>query len=160
MAAGPSPYKSWRLAVLWLGLQIFCTIALGAPQAVDHAHNITYIGTATDGVESFLGVRFGQDTANYRFLHPKPFSYQQSSTVQATQAGPACPQATTEMFLGLNEAAGVTVLSEDCLNLRVDRPMGTTPSAKLPVMVWIYGGMYHAPMHYVRLSSHRIRRDW
>lgn len=34
----------------------------------------------------------------------------------------------------------VTHMSEDCLTLRVDRPAGTSASAKLPVMVWIYGG--------------------
>ena len=33
-----------------------------------------------------------------------------------------------------------TAPAEDCLYLNVWRPAGTSPSAKLPVMFWIYGG--------------------
>lgn len=36
--------------------------------------------------------------------------------------------------------AQITGSSEDCLTLNVFRPAGTTASASLPVMVWIYGG--------------------
>lgn len=32
--------------------------------------------------------------------------------------------------------------SEDCLTLSVLAPEGTKPNAKLPVMVWIYGGAF------------------
>jgi para-nitrobenzyl esterase len=33
-------------------------------------------------------------------------------------------------------------MSEDCLTLNVWRPAGAAPGAKLPVMVWIYGGAF------------------
>ncbi len=35
-------------------------------------------------------------------------------------------------------------MSEDCLNLNVVRPKGVSEDAKLPVMVWIYGGAFFA----------------
>lgn len=34
----------------------------------------------------------------------------------------------------------ISNVGEDCLTLDIRRPAGTTPDAKLPVLVWIYGG--------------------
>lgn len=31
-------------------------------------------------------------------------------------------------------------MSEDCLSINVFRPAGLNATAKLPVMVWVYGG--------------------
>lgn len=33
-------------------------------------------------------------------------------------------------------------MSEDCLSINVFRPAGLNATAKLPVMVWIYGGSF------------------
>jgi carboxylesterase type B len=119
---------------------IYVAIAETQPQAIDHAHNITYRGANINGVESFQGIRFGQDTSGAnRFKHPKAFSYATDRIVQATTAGASCPQNTVQTFLGITQDNGVT-LSEDCLNLLVVRPRGTKQNANLPVMVWIYGG--------------------
>src|SRR5207244_11824094 len=38
------------------------------------------------------------------------------------------------------DAPAARVPSEDCLYLNVWRPASAAPAAKLPVMVWIYGG--------------------
>ena len=128
-----------RLAILVL-FHVWTILSQSAPQAIDKIHNITYAGATQNGVESFQGIRFGQDTSGAnRFMHPKPFSYANHTTVQATKAGAACPQNTVQSFLGntVNESVS---LSEDCLNLLVVRAPGTKPNANLPVMVWIYGG--------------------
>ncbi len=112
----------------------------GAPRATDQSHNIVYSGAAFDGIESFQGIRFGHDTSGVnRFKHPTAFTYQNDSTVDATQPGAACPQNTVQTFLGITQNETVS-LSEDCLNLLVVRAGGTKQDAKLPVMVWIYGG--------------------
>lgn len=116
--------------------------AAAAPKVVDHAHNLTYVGTTSTGVEHFLNIRYGQDTGGVnRFRHPVAYTYKSNTVVQATKLGPACPQKTDESLFGFSSDGGITQLSEDCLSLRVDRPFGTTQDAKLPVMVWIYGGM-------------------
>ena len=52
-----------------------------------------------------------------------------SGVRDATSFGPQCRQPS---------GAGV----EDCLQLNVFTPLGTTPSSKLPVMVWIHGGAF------------------
>ena len=142
--ADPRQNLTMRLATLLSLLFSLVSLILGQgpPQATDSARNITYSGARFDGIESFQGIRFGQDTSGLnRFKHPKPFIYPNDSTVDATQPGAACPQNTVQTFLGITQNETVT-LSEDCLNLLVVRPAGTKLSAKLPVMVWIYGGEY------------------
>ncbi|RAL12660.1 carboxylesterase family protein [Aspergillus homomorphus CBS 101889] len=59
--------------------------------------------------------------------------------VNATQAGAACPQP-QQAVSSLPLFDNITSMSEDCLTLRIDRPASTPASAKLPVLVWIYGG--------------------
>lgn len=97
-------------------------------------------GTSAHNVESFLNIRFGENTAgNNRFAAPKPFQYPSGTVVNGTAVGAACPQQTdfgSELF----DTIPASRISEDCLSLRVDRPAHTNSSAKLPVMVWIYGG--------------------
>ncbi|RAL03369.1 alpha/beta-hydrolase [Aspergillus ibericus CBS 121593] len=102
--------------------------------------DVWFTGTAGNETESFLNIRFGQDTSgSNRFAPPKPYAYPAGSVVNATQSGAACPQQkdpipTFPLF------DNVTHISEDCLTLRVDRPAHTSPSDRLPVLVFIYGG--------------------
>jgi carboxylesterase type B len=111
-----------------------------APSVTDQSSHITYKGKTSNNVESFLNIRFGQDTGGAnRFLHPKPFSYPDSTVVDASKSGSACPQQKIPVQ-GFDAFDNVTNFSEDCLTLRIDRPAGTDASAKLPVFVWIYGG--------------------
>lgn len=124
---------------------ILCAaLAVGAQAQVtvhDSQHNLTYTGYNHLGVENFQGIKYGQDTSGQnRFKHPQAYTYPTGTTVDATKAGPACPQNTSQTLGGFTENPGVYNMSEDCLNLRIARPPGTAASANLPVMVWIYGG--------------------
>lgn len=101
--------------------------------------NATYQGLYKDQVETFLGIRYGQDTGGAnRFKPPRPFV--PSGVIEAKDPGPACPQ-----LLGLNAVppylGNVTETSEDCLRLNIYRPNGTTHHDRLPVMLYIHGGM-------------------
>jgi carboxylesterase type B len=111
-----------------------------ALSVTDPSNQVTYNGKSSNNVESFLNIRFGQDTGGAnRFLHPKPFSYPNGTMVDASAPGAACPQQKVPVP-GFNAFDNVTTASEDCLTLRIDRPAGTSASDKLPVLVWIYGG--------------------
>ncbi|KAF8325147.1 Carboxylesterase family-domain-containing protein [Cantharellus anzutake] len=72
-----------------------------------------------------------------RFAKPRPLKPNPSHKVDATKYGKAC-------FQPLDFAPGLTVsdLSEDCLSINVFRPSNLPHGAKLPVMVWIYGGSF------------------
>lgn len=110
------------------------------PLVQDAIFDIGYRGTSSEGIESFLNIRFGQDTSgSNRFAAPKPFIYQAGTLVNATAPGAACPQQKVPIA-GFPIFDNVTNISEDCLTLRIDRPANTTADAKLPVLLWIYGG--------------------
>lgn len=104
----------------------------------DDKNQVTYRGTSHDGIETFQNVRFAHDTSGKRrFAPPEPYLPPPGSEIDATSPGPACPQVKDAMppfFAETDE------ISEDCLNLRISRPSGTTPSSKLPVVVWVHGG--------------------
>lgn len=111
-----------------------------APRVVDSKRGITYEGLNRNGAEVFLGVPYAEDTSGaYRFKAPRPKQYARGAVVKATAHGPACPQVTGS-DLHLFAITPVVDISEDCLNLVIGRPQGTTSESKLPVMVWIYGG--------------------
>lgn len=111
-----------------------------APVVTDTGLNVTYHGTGIDSVESFLNIRFAEDTSGEnRFAAPKPFTYADGTIVNASAPGAACPQQKVPVQ-GFSVFSNVTNVSEDCLTLRVDRPANTTADAKLPVLLWIYGG--------------------
>ncbi|KIW13800.1 hypothetical protein PV08_08992 [Exophiala spinifera] len=107
---------------------------------LNSSKNITFRGALADGVESFLNIRFGEDTSSKnRFAAPKPYVYPDNLVVDASQPGAACPQQKVP-FPTFPIFDNVTRISEDCLTLRVDRPANLSSFAKLPVMVFIYGG--------------------
>ncbi|KAJ5168952.1 carboxylesterase [Penicillium canariense] len=107
---------------------------------VDIENRVRFHGSSASNIESFINIRFGQNTGgSNRFAAPKPYSYPYGSVVNATQPGAACPQQKVPIQ-GLAVFDNVTHISEDCLTLRVDRPANTSRTSKLPVMVYIYGG--------------------
>ncbi|KAL4072141.1 Alpha/Beta hydrolase protein [Scleroderma citrinum] len=110
--------------------------------------------------ESFLGVPFAQPPiGNLRFNKPvSPSSF--TGVKNATWYGNACPQmpllaagvplpdnpglSGVTFYLGELQPHGIVAASEDCLYINVVRPAGVPSGAKLPVVVWIYGGGFMA----------------
>ncbi|XXH00193.1 hypothetical protein Hte_006535 [Hypoxylon texense] len=108
------------------------------PTVIDSAKDIAYIGSLSSGVEHFQNIFYGEDTSGKnRFAPPIPVTPARGSVIDATQPGAWCPQGLGDV---LPFTSRVTNISENCLSLRLARPRGTKPGAKLPVAVWIHGG--------------------
>jgi carboxylesterase type B len=112
--------------------------------------NGTVTGSTSGGVDSFVGIPFAQPpTGSLRLKPPQPLTTG-FGTISATGIAPACPQfyfTTGEIpdaivgdLLDLPLFQWVQNESEDCLTIDVRRPSGTKASAKLPVLVYIFGG--------------------
>ncbi|GAA6043733.1 hypothetical protein JCM8097_000499 [Rhodosporidiobolus ruineniae] len=147
-------------------LLLFCSLGVAIPIEKRAAPSVTttygtWTGGTSSSVEYFRGIPYGQaPTGSLRFAAPVKDT-QSYGTHDATAYGKVCPQMNfaNGVFPGFfNDLAQdivdlVTSLpiftdlaasdaSEDCLNLNVFRPSGTTSADKLPVMVWIFGGAF------------------
>ena len=96
-------------------------------------------GVVDDGVVSYKGIPFAAPpVGDLRWRPPQPVA-PWTGVRQAAEFGADCMQGR----FGPPPAPGAPaarVPSEDCLYLNVWRPASAAPGAKLPVMVWIYGG--------------------
>jgi len=96
-------------------------------------------GALEDGVVSYKGVPFAAPpVGDLRWRPPQPPA-RWTDVRQAREFGADCMQGR----FGPPPAPGAPAApmpSEDCLYLNVWRPASAAPGAKLPVMVWIYGG--------------------
>ncbi len=106
--------------------------ATPAPAPAATVNTTTYTGLARNGVDVFLGIRYGQDTSGaQRFRPPRAYAPPaNAAVVAATDGGPACAQADSDG----------AAISEDCLRLNVVRPKGSHPGSRHAVMVFIHGG--------------------
>lgn len=112
--------------------------------AVDGLKGVTYRGLERNGIEVFLNIPYGQDTGGpSRFSPPRAQVLPRGTIVDATEYGPACPQALGPWVIPLS-LTNVTEMSENCLNLSVARPKGACKGHGLPVMVFIHGGSFWA----------------
>ncbi len=92
----------------------------------------TLNGATEDDVQVFRDIPFAAaPVGDLRWRAPQP-GPSWAGARDATAFGPICPQTTGQYTKDLKQ-------SEDCLSLNVWSP-NTTAAAKLPVMVWIYGG--------------------
>lgn len=83
------------LSLLTLASTVAAAAAAGATAIVLNCESssakVTYRGLALDGIETFLGVPYAQDTSgSNRFKPPRPYVPQSGSTIDATKPGPAC----------------------------------------------------------------------
>lgn len=123
-----------------------------APTVVAPSPGATVVGKSLLGVETFNGIPFAKPpTGNLRLKPPQPLT-SSVGKVDGTQVPKACPQ----FFFSLDQSnfpanvlgtilntplfQTVTNAGEDCLTVNVQRPVGTTSSSKLPVLLWIFGG--------------------
>jgi para-nitrobenzyl esterase len=116
-------------------------LALGLAGAA-HAADVVKVesgqlqGVAKDGVIAFKGVPYAAaPVGDLRWRPPQPAA-KWSGIRSAAEYGHDCAQKPFP-----SDAAPLgTAPAEDCLVLNVWRPESAPANAKLPVMVWIYGG--------------------
>lgn len=122
------------------------TVIISKPKA-------TVIGsTDLNKIDKFNGIPFAlPPTAHLRLKPPQPIQTS-IGTIKATSTAKSCPQflfSTDKKDIPSSIIATLTNIpifqeitnaAEDCLTLDVRRPSGTQPDAKLPVLVWIFGG--------------------
>ena len=130
--------RTRALTTLFSGVStLFVTAALAAtadPARV-HIDAGDVLGTSADGVVAFKGIPFALPPVGaLRWRAPQAVK-SWTGTREATKFGPDCAQ---EPFPGDAAPLGVGA-DEDCLYVNVWTP-AKRGSAKLPVMVWIYGG--------------------
>ncbi|KAK7437475.1 hypothetical protein VKT23_018546 [Stygiomarasmius scandens] len=136
-----------------LAVVLHSTLTAAAPLAgptvtLDSA---TVTGATLLGVDRFLGIPFAEPpTGNNRFRLPVPIP-EYTTSFDALQMGPACPQQAINLPLPESLPANVTDFlintafgaifpdDEDCLTINVVRPAGTASDANLPVVAWIFG---------------------
>jgi para-nitrobenzyl esterase len=91
-------------------------------------------GETEDDVQVFKNIPYvAAPIGDLRWRAPQP-GPNWTGARDATDFGPICPQNLTQYTRSLRQ-------SEDCLSLNV-WTLNTTSAAKLPVMVWIYGGAF------------------
>ncbi|KAH6950232.1 carboxylesterase [Fusarium avenaceum] len=112
----------------------------------------TVLGNVMNKVESFGGIPYAEAPEGKLRLRPPKRLQKSLGTFDATGPAGACPQMLSStkskdvLFQLLGSIANlpfvqtVTGQSEDCLTITVARPEGTKANAKLPVLLWIFGG--------------------
>lgn len=95
-------------------------------------------GVELDGVHRFAGIPFAKPPVGPLRFRPPQASGPWEGVLDATAFGAVSPQSPSilDMVFGFEEPRQ----DEDCLTLNVWAPAEATPTAALPVMVWIHGG--------------------
>ena len=89
-----------------------------------------------DGVRAYLGIPYAAPpVGDLRWAAPRPVTWQ--GVRNADRTGPECIQVLRPH--GINHYFGEEATSEDCLFMNIWAP-ASKPAAKLPVVVFIYGG--------------------
>jgi para-nitrobenzyl esterase len=137
--------REWAGSRTTLLLLSLAAIAPGTPassQTPPQVHPLVRVdggelqGIVDDGVASFKGIPFAAPPiADLRWRPPQPAA-KWTGVRQAAEFGADCMQGR----FGPPPPPGAPQPSEDCLFVNVWRPASATPTAKLPVMVWIHGG--------------------
>lgn len=125
-----------KIALALTALALPGTLAAKTPLAETHAGKVA--GTVEQGVAIFRGIPFAAPPlGENRWRSPQPVTPWQGVR-DASAFGHDCMQTP---FPG-DEAPLRTTPAEDCLYLNVWKPAAAKAGAKLPVLVWIYGGAF------------------
>ncbi|KAF8073584.1 carotenoid ester lipase precursor [Lyophyllum atratum] len=139
---------------IFILLGVWASVVNAAPLVAPTVQldSATVTGTNSGRVSKFLGIPFAKPpTGDLRFRLPQPIPAYTGS-VSATSFGLSCPQQaiTLPILTGLAAEAVDYIVnsifglvfpdSEDCLTVNVVKPASATPTSKLPVIVWIFGG--------------------
>jgi para-nitrobenzyl esterase len=131
-----TPMKRWGVAAFGLLFGLVLASAAGASPDRVSIHDGRLKGVIKDGVASFKDIPFAAPPlGDLRWRSPQPPAPWRGVR-DASDYGPACLQMTTFLL-----RPGATQ-SEDCLTVNVFTPAHRAAGAKLPVMVWIYGGAF------------------
>jgi para-nitrobenzyl esterase len=123
-----------RRLVLAAALLLFGSIEADAAKIAIRIDQGILNGGTEDDVQVFKNIPYvAAPTGDLRWRAPQP-GPSWTGARDATDFGPICPQKPGQYTSDLKQ-------SEDCLSLNVWSP-NTTSTAKLPVMVWIYGGAF------------------
>ncbi len=128
------------MKVLWISATLAVAALLCARPAAAQIGIVSVTGgrvegVTTDGVTSFKGIPFAAPpVGNLRWREPQPV-VPWSGVKKADRFAPGCMQDSRWIKLFGEPPA----MSEDCLYLNVWTP-ARSARARLPVMVWIYGG--------------------
>ena len=123
-----------------------------APTVIAPLPAATVVGRSLLNVETFNGIPFAKPpVGKLRLKPPQPLT-SDLGRINAAGIPRACPQFFFSVddnniptdalgtVLNLPIFQRITNAGEDCLTINVQRPAGTTPDAKLPVLFWIFGG--------------------
>lgn len=121
---------------------VLCAMFGGAVSYTAYAGEVTQInsgkieGVEQGGVVAYKGIPFAQPpVGELRWRAPQPVKAW-TGIFDASQYGPDCAQ----LPFPSDAAPLGTTPAEDCLVTNVWKPSSAKADAKLPVMVWIYGG--------------------
>jgi carboxylesterase type B len=107
----------------------------GAASLVVQTESGAVEGNVALGVENFLDIPYAAPPVGELRWSPPQSPAHWSDVRPAKEYGSYCPQPKT-----LDSAN--RVVNEDCLDVNIQRPIGTRADAKLPVYVYIHGGGY------------------
>lgn len=122
---------NWHVLLIW---PLLVYASTDEPNVCPKAHvrNGTlhgrYLGEFDQDL--FLGIPFANAP---RLNNPTPISSSWHAPLDVSSYGPTCYGFGSNTLLNLTQ-------SEDCLNLNVVKPAGTTQAGNLPVLLWMYGG--------------------
>ncbi|KAJ0166539.1 Lipase 1 [Colletotrichum tanaceti] len=146
-----------RLKASFLGAILLSSAGQAAPLSLNSsltAHLPSYgsyvgttLNTTTSGyplaapVDVWYGVDFAEQPVGDLRLAPVGWPSAFNGTRDAKSYGKVCIQEPGNSNL-VSFIKTELEYGEDCLNLNVYRPSGAGPEDKLPVLIWIHGGLY------------------